>query len=206
MLKQRREELSSALKPSPRDKFAALPPLRPLLSASFLWHFSPTMSSANTISGDAGTLSAEIVNLHNSLRARHGVSNLVWSNTLASFANGVSSSCQFKHSGGPYGENLAYGYGSATAAVNAWYNEYSSYNYNNPGYVRRPACGLHGVVNRAAVASHRPLYAGGLEGHESDWLRDGQLPRHGQLFDLRVSAAGELREPGSVCQECASTS
>lgn len=35
----------------------------------------------------------------------------------------------FKHSGGPYGENLAAGYPTPEAAVKAWYDENTQYDY-----------------------------------------------------------------------------
>jgi len=35
----------------------------------------------------------------------------------------------FKHSGGPYGENLAAGYPSPAAAIQAWYDENTQYDY-----------------------------------------------------------------------------
>ena len=35
---------------------------------------------------------------------------------------------------GPHGENLAAGYPSASAAVDAWYGEISDYDFSNPGF------------------------------------------------------------------------
>jgi hypothetical protein len=32
---------------------------------------------------------------------------------------------------GPYGENLAAGYGSVAASIDAWYNEINDYNFSN---------------------------------------------------------------------------
>lgn len=49
---------------------------------------------------------------------------LLWSRTLANYAQTVSDTCVFAHSHGPYGENLAIGPGlSCTGAVQLWVNE-----------------------------------------------------------------------------------
>ena len=72
---------------------------------------------------------AECLSAHNDKRALHGVSPLTYDSTMASFASGVSGTCEFKHSGGPYGENLAAGYPSPKEAIQAWYNEENQYDY-----------------------------------------------------------------------------
>jgi len=57
---------------------------------------------------------------HNSIRAQHGASPLSWSDDLASSAQSWAEGCQFRHSDGavgPFGENLAAGTGSFTAAA-----------------------------------------------------------------------------------------
>lgn len=48
---------------------------------------------------------------------------------MASFAKSVSAGCIFKHSGGKFGENLAAGYSTPAAAIDAWYEENTVYNY-----------------------------------------------------------------------------
>lgn len=84
----------------------------------------------------------DVLNAHNSYRARHGMPNnehkqtkpLKWNSQLAAEAQTWADRGAFQHSSGNYGENLAAGYPSLTAAVDAWYNEVSSYNYNKPGF------------------------------------------------------------------------
>ncbi len=71
---------------------------------------------------------------HNKFRVRHHAPNLVWDNTLADYAERHAQHCQFKHSSSPYGENLAAGYMSMTAAINAWYAEHIAYSYAHPGF------------------------------------------------------------------------
>lgn len=46
----------------------------------------------------------------------------------------LDSSCEFKHSGGPYGENLAIGCSNATSCVEAWGNERDVYDFSNPQF------------------------------------------------------------------------
>ncbi|SGZ53180.1 CIC11C00000001045 [Sungouiella intermedia] len=77
---------------------------------------------------------------HNELRGLHGSPNLTWNDELTRFAANYAAnnfSCdnvQLIHSGGPYGENLAAGYQGGESPVNAWYDEISLYNYNDPGF------------------------------------------------------------------------
>lgn len=53
---------------------------------------------------------------------------------MANFASGVSATCVFEHSGGPYGENLAAGYDSPAQAIKAWYDENEMYSYAGGGF------------------------------------------------------------------------
>jgi uncharacterized protein YkwD len=71
---------------------------------------------------------------HNKYRAAHGAAPLSWSSELASYAASHTTDCVMHHSGGPYGENLAFGYGSVKEAIAAWYGEGSQYNSNNPTF------------------------------------------------------------------------
>lgn len=61
---------------------------------------------------------------HNVARARWGAAPLLWSQTLADYAQTVSNTCRFAHSNGPYGENLAIGSGlSCEVALDLWVAE-----------------------------------------------------------------------------------
>ncbi|AMD19324.1 HBR423Wp [Eremothecium sinecaudum] len=84
------------------------------------------------------TFATQILDAHNELRARHSAPNLVWSDKLYRKAQNYVAKLKtcngtLVHSNLPYGENLALGY-NTTAAVNAWYDEYKEYDYNNPGF------------------------------------------------------------------------
>lgn len=99
-------------------------------------------------------VNGDVLNAHNSFRAKHGAAPLKWSTTLAAAAQKWINNCQFKHSGGavgPYGgkdvhfhlwaslatassqikpaENLAAGTGgfNGVAGVKMWTDEVSKY-------------------------------------------------------------------------------
>lgn len=71
---------------------------------------------------------------HNKWRALHHAGNLVWDNQLAAYAEHYANLCQFQHSHTSYGENLAKGYPSVTAAIDGWYAEDRLYSYRHPGF------------------------------------------------------------------------
>jgi hypothetical protein len=83
-----------------------------------------------------------MVNRHNTYRDEHGVKRLSWNTTLSGYAakylnkkgSGKNQCPNWEHSGGPYGENLAIGYGTPTQAVVAWGDERKDYNWNKPGF------------------------------------------------------------------------
>ena len=89
---------------------------------------------------------AEIVAYVNQYRARCQAPPMTYSATAAAFsqtwATQLATTDTFKHSGSTlYGENLAYfqGYGTdpmtlIKLSIDEWYNEISSYNFNNPGF------------------------------------------------------------------------
>lgn len=72
-----------------------------------------------------------ILNSTNFYRDEHNASALTWNKTLEDFAADYldDNGCDFEHSGGPYGENLAMGYPNATASVEAWGDERDEYNF-----------------------------------------------------------------------------
>jgi hypothetical protein len=88
----------------------------------------------------------ELVSYVNAYRARNQANPLTWNATIALFsqnwANYLIKNNLFQHSGNSfYGENLAWfqGYQSdmmtmTKTAIDSWYNEILSYNFNNPGF------------------------------------------------------------------------
>ncbi|KAI1128759.1 PR-1-like protein [Nemania abortiva] len=102
---------------------------------------APSIPSAVPEYVDNSTFTSAILNSTNVYRAAHNASAVTWNTTLESFASDYLASdvvggddCNFAHSGGPYGENLAIGYANATASVEAWGDEGEEYNYNDPGF------------------------------------------------------------------------
>ncbi|KAL3476781.1 CAP domain-containing protein [Aspergillus californicus] len=75
---------------------------------------------------------SSILETSNAYRTAHNASSLTWNDTLASFAKKWAKGCAWKHSDGPYGENIAYGYGNASAAVAAWGDEWKLYDFEKP--------------------------------------------------------------------------
>ena len=96
-----------------------------------------TLHSAVTETPEQHAAQMNLLSVHNRLRAAHHAPNLTWDKTLAHYAARHASKCKFRHSSSPYGENLAAGYSSASAAVNAWYAERTQYSYHDPGFSSR---------------------------------------------------------------------
>ncbi|XP_076953348.1 pathogenesis-related leaf protein 4-like [Bidens hawaiensis] len=94
----------------------------------------------------------DYLNAHNAARAQVGVGNMVWSTTLAAYAQNYANQrardCNLVHSGGPYGENLAAGSGAftGTAAVNSWVNEKADYDHNSNTCASGKVCGHYTQV------------------------------------------------------------
>lgn len=78
----------------------------------------------------------EWLQAHNNYRALHGVPAVTWSNTVAASAQAYADTCPESHSGGQYGENMAwasYDLGES-GAVKLWYDEEPLYDYGKPGF------------------------------------------------------------------------
>jgi hypothetical protein len=66
---------------------------------------------------------------HNFYRTQHNATSLTWNTTSATFAASWASPCNFQHSDGPTGENIAAGYPNATSVVDAWVLERLQYDF-----------------------------------------------------------------------------
>lgn len=78
-----------------------------------------------------------ILNSTNFFRTEHNASWIYWNETLEDFASSYlnnDSDCDFAHSGGPYGENIAIGCSDVTGCVDLWGDEREKYNWNDPGF------------------------------------------------------------------------
>lgn len=86
------------------------------------------------------TFTSAILNSTNLYREEHNVSSLSWNTTLEEFATDYlddNDDCKFEHSDGPYGENLAIGYGNVTASVEAWGDERDDYDFKKGGFSKK---------------------------------------------------------------------
>lgn len=82
---------------------------------------------------DDASFRAAAINSTNFFRTQHSAPWAHWNETLATFAANYLNSlpdCAFKHSGGPYGENLAMGYQDVRGAIDAWGNERDHYDFD----------------------------------------------------------------------------
>ncbi|KAI8141622.1 CAP domain-containing protein [Fennellomyces sp. T-0311] len=128
--------------------------------------------------------------VHNEYRAKHGVPALKWSTKLEKYAQSWSNQCNFKHTGGPYGENLAWGYSNFPAAIAAWYNEEKQYNYNKPGFssatghftamvwksTTEVGCGIKTCSNGAKMYTCSYAPAGNIVGNNNAYFKANVLP------------------------------
>ncbi|KAJ3669501.1 hypothetical protein LUZ60_011451 [Juncus effusus] len=81
------------------------------------------------------------------------VGNVSWNTTVQNYAQNYANTrkadCKLIHSGGPYGENLFWGYGadfSGVDAVNAWVAEKQYYDYNTNTCASGKVCGHYTQV------------------------------------------------------------
>ncbi|KAF8404812.1 hypothetical protein HHK36_009702 [Tetracentron sinense] len=82
----------------------------------------------------------DFLDLHNAAREEVGVGPLTWDPRLEEYAKKYaevrSNDCQLIHSGGPYGENIYWGYGTdgytdAEGAIKYWVDEKEYYDYES---------------------------------------------------------------------------
>ena len=72
------------------------------------------------------------LNSTNHFRDQHNATPLTWNTSLADAASSWASRCQWRHSRGPTGENLALGYPDMSTAIDAWGNERAQYDFSAP--------------------------------------------------------------------------
>ncbi len=76
------------------------------------------------------------LNAHNTYRATHNAPPVTWSDELARSAGQWASTCPSGHSGGIYGENIAWATYDMEPrdVVKLWYDEIEKYDFSNPGF------------------------------------------------------------------------
>jgi hypothetical protein len=79
----------------------------------------------------------DYLEVHNQARDEVGVGPLYWDHNLEAYAQNYANKrikdCELEHSMGPYGENLAEGYGevNGTDSVKFWLSEKPNYDYHS---------------------------------------------------------------------------
>jgi len=96
---------------------------------------SPTSSAATSdqYTSDS-TFRSTILNGTNTYRSEHNATSLSWNASLATYALDWANKCQWAHSHGPSGENLAKNYANVTDAVDGWGYERTKYDFGNGGF------------------------------------------------------------------------
>ncbi|KAI0169996.1 PR-1-like protein [Hypoxylon sp. FL1284] len=103
---------------------------------------APSIPSEAPSFVDHDAFTSAILNSTNTYRTNYNASSVRWNSTLESFATTYlrssrkrdGATCDMKHSGGPYGENLALGCSDAGSCVDAWASEVAAYDYDDPGF------------------------------------------------------------------------
>ncbi|OAQ66760.1 SCP-like extracellular protein [Pochonia chlamydosporia 170] len=167
------------------------------LSAAVTVTAAPSIPSNEPQWKTTSKFTSAILNSTNFYRDQHNASAVSWNKTLASFAGAYlqKSDCQFEHSGGPYGENLAEGYPNATASVEAWGNERDKYDFSDPQFGHDTGHFTQLVwKNTTAVGCDRRLC--GEKGWYlvcEYWPRGNVVGQFGEEVGKEVSGVGELR-------------
>lgn len=128
--------LSLALASSPSPTPSTITVIASTITNTVIVTASPTIASdAPQFASGAAVFSDAVLNSTNTWRSQFGAAAVAWNETLAAFAtsylasmgfgSGVGggdapadgSECEFAHSGGPYGENIALGCVDVTGCV-----------------------------------------------------------------------------------------
>ncbi|KAJ7946840.1 Pathogenesis-related protein 1, partial [Quillaja saponaria] len=127
-----------------------------MLSSKMLTIFFVCLTTLSSISFAQNT-PKDFVATHNAARAEVGVGPLTWSHKVANYAQNYANSrigdCNLDHSGGPFGENLAEGYGSMNGsdAVKFWLTEKPNYDYKSNSCVNDECLHYTQIVWRHSV-------------------------------------------------------
>jgi uncharacterized protein YkwD len=96
---------------------------------------APTIPTSAPQFVDPTLFTSAILNSTNVYRTSHNATPVAWNATLQSYAQSyLNSTCDFAHSGGPYGENLALGCSDAASCVDMWGDESAAYDYGDPNF------------------------------------------------------------------------
>ncbi|KAJ4716069.1 Pathogenesis-related protein 1 [Melia azedarach] len=114
----------------------------------------------------------DFVNAHNAARAEVGVGPITWNDSVAAYAQDYADhrigDCNLDHSMGPYGENLAEGYGKLDGvdAVKMWVSEKPNYDYASNSCVGDECLHYTQIIWRKSVS----LGCGRVKCHNGWWF------------------------------------
>lgn len=114
--------------PRPQVSTVTISPTTPVPTVTFTVTASPNIPSNASQFRYNSTLASAVLNTTNFVRREFDASPLTWNQTLADFSSSYlwsmgpwnfmnGTECNFSHSGGPYGENLALGCTDAIGCV-----------------------------------------------------------------------------------------
>ncbi|KAK3941442.1 CAP domain-containing protein [Diplogelasinospora grovesii] len=136
---------------------------------------SPAIPSKSPQFVSEGAFTSAILNSTNFFRSEHNALALTYNVSLEGYATDYlgdgsnNTACDFKHSGGPYGENLAIGCSDAQSCVDAWGNERAKYDFSNPNFSEDTGHFTQLVwKNTTSVGCGRKL-CNGADGTMSGW-------------------------------------
>ncbi|KAK5652990.1 hypothetical protein OQA88_9276 [Cercophora sp. LCS_1] len=101
---------------------------------------TPTHPSVTPEFTSPSLFTSAILNSTNHFRTSHNATALTYNTTLARSADTFldsNPSCEFRHSGGPYGENIALGCSNVTSCVEMWGNERDEYDFRKAEFDKK---------------------------------------------------------------------
>jgi len=118
-------------------------------------------SSSSSSTGTSSSFEEQVLNTHNQARAEHGANPLAWDNDLASSALAWAQRCKFQHGGeGDAGQNIAAGYDSVAAIVNAFMAEEKDYQEGVPSHFTQVVWKATKFIGAACVPCNGILESG----------------------------------------------
>lgn len=162
---------------------------------------APSIPSKEPSYSKRYVFTSAVLQTTNTYRRQHNASSLAWNATLASFAatylqTQQKDDCKFEHSGGPYGENIAIGYGNATATVEAWGDERKEYDFGKPGFEHGTGHFTQLVwKNTTTMGCERVLCAGNKGWFVACeyWPRGNVIGQFGDEVQRQISSAERLK-------------
>ncbi|KAF8543940.1 CAP domain-containing protein, partial [Trichophaea hybrida] len=111
-----------------------------------------------------------MLDVHNRYRSEHQVSPLVWDNYVAEASQKHADRCIYEHSNTTYGENIAAGFRTSSAGVEAWGDERDLYSFNGGGYSKATGHFTQMVWKNTWNLGCGAAYCDGILGYGAQWF------------------------------------